>query len=190
VSRAEAAMEAAFLATTYRVETPERVFDLRIGLVSSEFDEFLRRQPGFACAAGRPCSVREPSDRLGNRDRLQSRRAARGSPERASPAPLARANRRFGLRFLRRPATSPMATRITMLAGRWNRVTSSSLSMSSRSLPLVVLSASSRSSMEKRVWRRACCGCEGKLRGGCDFFHTAREGRTPRIMFFASERNP
>jgi len=38
-------MAAAFLATTYRVETPAGVFDLRIGLVSSEFDEFLRRQP-------------------------------------------------------------------------------------------------------------------------------------------------
>ncbi|HRF03819.1 DUF3293 domain-containing protein [Accumulibacter sp.] len=43
--RARAEMEAAFLATTYRVETPERFFDLRIGCVSTEFDEFLRRQP-------------------------------------------------------------------------------------------------------------------------------------------------
>ncbi|WP_374681912.1 DUF3293 domain-containing protein [Accumulibacter sp.] len=42
MSRAE--IEAAFLATTYRVETPERSFDLRIGAVNAGFDEFLRRQ--------------------------------------------------------------------------------------------------------------------------------------------------
>jgi hypothetical protein len=56
VSRAEAALEAAFLATTYRVETPERVFDLRIGLVSSEFDEFLRRQPASLAPLDAPAA--------------------------------------------------------------------------------------------------------------------------------------
>jgi hypothetical protein len=36
------ALTAAFLATTYRVATPERCFDLRIGQNNSAFDDFLR----------------------------------------------------------------------------------------------------------------------------------------------------
>ena len=39
-----AALEAAFRATTYRVETDEGVFDLRIGLSNKMFDVFLRRK--------------------------------------------------------------------------------------------------------------------------------------------------
>lgn len=49
---------AAFLATTYRVETPERAFDLRIGVVSTEFDEFLRRQP---VSPGKPAAAAAPA---------------------------------------------------------------------------------------------------------------------------------
>ena len=40
--------EAAFLATTYRVETPGECFDLRIGQCHPAFDDFLRRQ-GVSC---------------------------------------------------------------------------------------------------------------------------------------------
>lgn len=54
MSRAEAALEAAFLATTYRVETPERSFDLRIGVASAGFDEFLCRQ---AVSLGKPAAA-------------------------------------------------------------------------------------------------------------------------------------
>ena len=49
-------MEAAFLATTYRVAAPERVFDLRIGMVSTEFDEFLRRQPASLALLAAPAA--------------------------------------------------------------------------------------------------------------------------------------
>ncbi|WP_291987061.1 DUF3293 domain-containing protein [Candidatus Accumulibacter sp. ACC007] len=49
-----AGMEAAFLATTYRVETPESTFDLRIGVVSAGFDEFLRRQ---SVSLGKPAAA-------------------------------------------------------------------------------------------------------------------------------------
>jgi hypothetical protein len=38
------ALTAAFLATTYRVETPGRCFDLRIGKIDPAFDDFLRAQ--------------------------------------------------------------------------------------------------------------------------------------------------
>jgi hypothetical protein len=37
-------LEAAFHATTYRVETPGRCFDLRIGKPDPVFDDFLRAQ--------------------------------------------------------------------------------------------------------------------------------------------------
>jgi hypothetical protein len=56
MSRAVAAMEAAFLATTYRVETPERVFDLRIGLFSTEFDAFLRHQEALLAPLAAPAA--------------------------------------------------------------------------------------------------------------------------------------
>ena len=37
-------LEAAFLAITYRVETPEAIFDLRLGLPNPAFDTLLRQQ--------------------------------------------------------------------------------------------------------------------------------------------------
>ncbi len=37
-------LEAAFFATTYRVEAPEANFDLRIGLPNQAFDTFLQQQ--------------------------------------------------------------------------------------------------------------------------------------------------
>ncbi len=80
-------MEAAFLATTYRVETPERFFDLRIGLVSTEFDEFLRRQwlalgsPATAAAPASPAigwgivTAHNPGERLADhQNALRQRR--------------------------------------------------------------------------------------------------------------------
>jgi hypothetical protein len=39
-----AALEAAFRATTYRVTTPQGLFDLRIGQDAPAFDDFLRGQ--------------------------------------------------------------------------------------------------------------------------------------------------
>lgn len=47
-------LEAAFIATTYRVSTPGQHFDLRIGVVNPAFDDFLRR---WRAAAGQPAGA-------------------------------------------------------------------------------------------------------------------------------------
>lgn len=60
-----AALEAAFRATIYRVEMPEGLFDLRIGVADAAFDESLRARGverwGIVTACN-PGTVRLPND--------------------------------------------------------------------------------------------------------------------------------
>ena len=49
-------LEAAFRATTYRVETSEGPFDLRIGLPNPDFDIFLCRQGGSCWGVVTACN--------------------------------------------------------------------------------------------------------------------------------------
>ena len=64
-------LEAAFLATTYRVETPDACFDLRIGLPDPAFDDFLRRQNAAswgivtACNPGGVLTLQQNAERNG-----------------------------------------------------------------------------------------------------------------------------
>ncbi len=72
-------LEAAFRATIYRVESPDSVFDLRIGVSSPEFDDFLSKQ-GFASwgivtafnPGGIRCDKENPLRHQRLMDRLQS----------------------------------------------------------------------------------------------------------------------
>jgi hypothetical protein len=70
------ALDAAFRATSYRVETAEGVFDLRIGMADPAFDDFLRRQ-GVCCwavlTACNPGGVRDDDGNRLRRLRLQAR---------------------------------------------------------------------------------------------------------------------
>jgi hypothetical protein len=76
------ALEAAFHATTYRVETLGRCFDLRIGKTDPVFDGFLRAQGVFfwgILSACNPGAVRLPAEenqRL--QDKLRTRLAELG----------------------------------------------------------------------------------------------------------------
>jgi hypothetical protein len=49
-------LEAAFLATTYRVDTPQGRFDLRIGIADAAFDAFLTRQRASSWAIVSACN--------------------------------------------------------------------------------------------------------------------------------------
>jgi hypothetical protein len=49
-------LEAAFLATTYRVDTPRARFDLRIGVADAAFDAFLKRQRASSWAIVSACN--------------------------------------------------------------------------------------------------------------------------------------
>ncbi|MFZ4534828.1 DUF3293 domain-containing protein [Propionivibrio sp.] len=77
------AIEAAFRATTYRVETIEGVFDLRIGELNSGFDDFLRKQ-GVSCwgllTACNPGGVRCDAENPLRQTRLRERLQALGWP--------------------------------------------------------------------------------------------------------------
>jgi len=68
-----AALEAAFRATTYRVDTPEGVFDLRIGVADPVFDSFLRGR-GIACwaivSAFNPGAMQQPAEENRRRQQL------------------------------------------------------------------------------------------------------------------------
>lgn len=70
------ALDAAFRATSYRVDTAEGVFDLRIGMPDPAFDDFLRRQ-GVSCwavlTACNPGVVRDDDGNRLRRMRLQER---------------------------------------------------------------------------------------------------------------------
>lgn len=62
-------LDAAFRATSYRVDTAEGVFDLRIGRPDPAFDDFLRRQ-GVSCwAVLTACNPGGVRDDDGNRQR-------------------------------------------------------------------------------------------------------------------------
>jgi hypothetical protein len=64
------ALDAAFRATCYRVDTTDGVFDLRIGRPEPAFDDFLRRQ-GVSCwAVLTACNPGGIRDDDGNRLRL------------------------------------------------------------------------------------------------------------------------
>ena len=70
------ALDVAFRATSYRVDTAEGVFDLRIGRPDPAFDDFLRRQ-GVSCwavlTACNPGGVRDDDGNRQRRLRLQER---------------------------------------------------------------------------------------------------------------------
>lgn len=72
----KAAFDTAFRATTYRVETSEGVFELRIGWQNSAFDDFLRSQ-GVSCwgivTAHNPGGVRCDDENPLHQKRLQER---------------------------------------------------------------------------------------------------------------------
>ncbi|MBK7423862.1 MAG: DUF3293 domain-containing protein [Propionivibrio sp.] len=70
------ALDIAFRATIYRVDTAEGIFDLRIGRPDPAFDDFLRRQ-GVSCwavlTACNPGGVRDDDGNRLRRMRLQQR---------------------------------------------------------------------------------------------------------------------
>lgn len=70
------ALDAAFRATSYRVDTADGVFDLRVGLPDPAFDDFLRGQ-GFSCwaviTACNPGGIRDDDGNRLRRQRLQER---------------------------------------------------------------------------------------------------------------------
>ena len=70
------ALDIAFRATSYRVETAEGVFDLRIGRPDPAFDDFLRRK-GVSCwavlTACNPGGVRDDDGNRLRQMRLQQR---------------------------------------------------------------------------------------------------------------------
>lgn len=73
------ALERAFRATTYQVETPEGIFSLRIGISNPAFDDFLRRKAVHTWAvitACNPGGVRHDQKnaqrQMQLRDRLQA----------------------------------------------------------------------------------------------------------------------
>ena len=72
----DAALETAFRATTYRVETPDGSFDLRIGLGNPAFDDFLCRQGvsswGIVTAYNPGIVLPEAKNRL-HHEQLQAR---------------------------------------------------------------------------------------------------------------------
>ena len=74
-------LEAAFLATTYRVETQGASFDLRIGLPELEFDRFLRRQGASnwgIVTAYNPGAILTPEQNAQRHAALQARVKALG----------------------------------------------------------------------------------------------------------------
>jgi hypothetical protein len=75
-------LEAAFRATTYRVDTAAGVFDLRIGLANRAFDAFLRRQKvsrwGVLTACN-PGAVRD-DENARRQQRLRERLCELGRP--------------------------------------------------------------------------------------------------------------
>ena len=74
-------LEAAFRATTYRVETTEGPFDLRVGVSNPAFDAVLRRQ-GVSCwgvvTACNPGGIQCDGQNPQSRDRLRERLKASG----------------------------------------------------------------------------------------------------------------
>ncbi len=75
------ALDAAFRATTYRVESGEGVFELRIGIPNAAFDDFLRRR-GVSrwgmITAYNPGGVRSYDENLLRHHRLLEQLQARG----------------------------------------------------------------------------------------------------------------
>ncbi len=69
-------LDAAFRATTYRVDTAEGVFDLRIGIANSAFDAFLRRR-NISCwgvlTACNPGAIRDDGENARRQQRLRER---------------------------------------------------------------------------------------------------------------------
>ena len=69
----EKALDAAFRATIYRVETPGGVFELRIGLQNSVFDDYLRER-GVSCwgivTAFNPQGIRSDDENTMRHQRL------------------------------------------------------------------------------------------------------------------------
>ena len=74
-------LEAAFLATTYRVEAPDAHFDLRIGWSDPEFDRFLMQQGasnwGIVTACN-PGAILTPEQNVQRHAALQARVTALG----------------------------------------------------------------------------------------------------------------
>ncbi len=71
-------LEAVFLATTYRVETPEGCFDLRIGVSDPAFDDFLARHRASFWSIVTACN---PGATLSPADNAERDRALRGRIE-------------------------------------------------------------------------------------------------------------
>ena len=69
-------LDAAFRATTYRVDTPDGVFDLRIGVANSAFAAFLRRR-NVSCwgvlTACNPGAVHDDGENAQRQQRLRER---------------------------------------------------------------------------------------------------------------------
>jgi hypothetical protein len=69
-------LDAAFRATTYRVDTSDGPFDLRIGVVNSGFDRFLRRRQVSCWAvltACNPGALRDDAENAQRQQRLRER---------------------------------------------------------------------------------------------------------------------
>jgi hypothetical protein len=69
-------LDSAFRATTYRVDTADGIFALRIGLANAAFDAYLRRR-NVSCwsvlTACNPGAVRDDDDNARRQQRLQER---------------------------------------------------------------------------------------------------------------------
>ena len=71
-------LDEAFRATTYRVTTPDGVFDLRIGKADAAFDAFLRRRQISCWAVLTACNPDAVRDDAGNAQRQQRLRERLG----------------------------------------------------------------------------------------------------------------